>query len=153
MHYGYAPEPRKRHTARTVILSIAGALIVLIVLGAVLGGGTKPGAPAAAASSTPAAAAAHKAAAPHVIAKFTGSGIENTAKFATPGTWTLKWAYNCTSTGSTGNFIVSEDGGLGGVNVNELGVRGHGTTHGYSDAGRHYLEVDSECAWKVRVFG
>ena len=39
------------------------------------------------------------------------------------------------------------------VNVNELGHHGHGHTFGYSDRGRHYLQVDSECSWRLKVIG
>jgi len=88
-----------------------------------------------------------------VIAHFRGSGIENTSRFTTPSTWTLRWSYNCASFGQSGNFAVLENGGAAGVTVNELGMHGHGTTHGYNDAGRHYLEVDSECSWSMKAIG
>jgi len=90
-----------------------------------------------------------------VIAAFTGSGQENTRKFMIggDGTWKLKWAYSCASFGFKGNFIVQEDGGFAGVSVNELGLHGHGSTYGYGDQGRHYLAVNSECDWTMRVVG
>lgn len=92
---------------------------------------------------------------PKVIATFTGSGIENTAKFyiSGSGNWVLKWSYDCSSLGMSGNFIVDEDGGndFNGANVNELSAGGRGRTHVYSDAGSHYLSVNSECSWRVQV--
>jgi hypothetical protein len=68
-----------------------------------------------------------------------------------PGNWELKWSYNCASFGSEGNFAVDEDneGDFNGVNVNELGAGSSGVTHAYSDAGTHYLDVDSECDWSL----
>lgn len=92
---------------------------------------------------------------PRVIATFTGSGIQNTRKFTIggSGTWKLRWSYSCAAFGYSGNFIVSEDGSFGAVDVNELGMHGHGSTYGYNDAGRHYLQVNSECDWRVRVIG
>ena len=90
---------------------------------------------------------------PHVIARFAGSGIENTPRFRTSGTWLLRWSYNCANFGQPGNFAVLEDGEAGGVAVNELGTHGHGKTYGYGDAGRHYLEVDSECHWSMKIIG
>jgi hypothetical protein len=163
--------PRRGHTLRNVLLASGAVVVVLIALGAALSAGQQPTRPAAAASPrpssvpspaarpkhsaavAPAHAAAAKPASPYVIAHFTGSGIENTPQFTTLGTWTLKWSYNCASFGQLGNFAVLENGGTGMVTVNELGPGGHGTTYGYGDAGRHYLAVDSECAWSMRVIG
>jgi hypothetical protein len=90
---------------------------------------------------------------PAVIASFSGSGIENTARFTVTGDWTLKWSYDCSGFGDTGNFIVDEDGGgdFSGANVNELGPGGHGETHVYNDSGRHYLSMNSECSWTAKV--
>jgi hypothetical protein len=88
-----------------------------------------------------------------VIATFSGSGIQNTTQFTAPGTWKLDWTYDCSSFGSNGNFIVDEDGGndFGGASVNELGAGGSGSTMAYNDAGTHYLSVNSECSWTLKV--
>jgi hypothetical protein len=88
----------------------------------------------------------------HAIATFTGHGIKNTAKFTIGGTgnWALQYSYDCKAFGVAGNFIVFEDGGrdLNGVHVNELSKHGHGIARASGDAGRHYLAIDSECAWQ-----
>jgi hypothetical protein len=78
-----------------------------------------PSAPASQAAAQPAAVASSAAtpakavARSRVLARFRGSGIENTSRFtvAGSGNWELRWSYNCASLGSSGNFIVSEDGG------------------------------------------
>jgi hypothetical protein len=46
-----------------------------------------------------------------VIARFAGSGVENTAQFSVAGSgnWELRWSYNCASLGTSGNFIVNDD--------------------------------------------
>jgi hypothetical protein len=169
---GYRPQPppRRRHTLRNVLLGTLGGVVALGVIGAALSGGNGSGstagsgatqavsAPASSAPASPAAATAAPAprpAAPHVIATFSASGIENTAKFTVPANWTLHWSYNCSAFGQAGNFAVLEDGGadFGGATVNELGTAGHGITHAYGDSGSHYLEVDSECAWSMQVVG
>jgi hypothetical protein len=51
--------------------------------------------------------------------------------------------------------VVEEDGGsdMNGVTVNELGMGGLSSTYGYNDAGSHFLAVDSECSWTVKVIG
>jgi len=142
------------------VLGSIGAFIVFVaVVGAALGGGNSPApAPGAAGTTTaPAAAPATQAAAPkpaaRTVAKFSGSGQENTPQFTVTATWKLEWSYDCSAFGTTGNFIIDEDGGgdLSGVNVNELGNGKSGTTYAYGDGGTHYLSVNSECDWHVRV--
>lgn len=90
-----------------------------------------------------------------VIARFNGSGTQNTGSFTTPGSWALSWSYwGCP--GGTSNFQVTEyntDGSLdlNGVSVNELGTgRGPVATHAYGDTGTHYLSVNTEgCSWSL----
>jgi hypothetical protein len=90
----------------------------------------------------------------HVIARFNGSGTQNTASFTTPDNWALSWSYwGCPS--SPDNFIVTEYGAdgsidLNGVSVNELGSgRGPVATYAYGDAGTHYFSVISDCSWSL----
>jgi hypothetical protein len=112
--------------------------------------------PSAAPARSPAPAPVAAVSRTRTIATFTGSGIENTPQFTIggDGTWKLDWTYNCSSDGGSGNFIVGEDqDDFSGVNVNELGPGGHGSTWAYSDAGTHYLAINSECEWRVKVIG
>lgn len=44
--------------------------------------------------------------APAVLLELSGSGTKTTQTFAVKGNWDLAWAYDCTSTGYDGNFIV-----------------------------------------------
>ena len=48
---------------------------------------------------------------------------------------------------------MTEDEGndLNGVSVNDLAMSKSASTWGYDDARTHYLQINSECAWKVRV--
>lgn len=90
-----------------------------------------------------------------VIARFNGSGTQNTQTFTTPSSWHLSWSYwGCP--GGTSNFQVSEynsDGSVdvNGISVNELGTgRGPVATYAYGDAGTHYLSVNTEgCSWSL----
>jgi hypothetical protein len=90
-----------------------------------------------------------------VIARFNGTGTQNTASFTTPGNWALSWAYwGCPN--GTSNFQVTEyntDGSIdvNGVSVNELGTgRGPVATYAYGDAGTHYFSVNTEgCSWSL----
>jgi len=112
---------------------------------------------ASAAAGTPSGTASPPAAGgPGVLARFSGSGAKTTRRFTVPGSgnWELKWSYDCASLGSKGHFAVTEDqAGPTGVTVNERGLHGRGVTHAYGDAGRHYLVVNSECAWRLTAVG
>ena len=112
---------------------------------------------ASAAAGTPSGMASPPAAGgPGVLARFSGSGAKTTRRFTVPGSgnWELKWSYDCASLGSKGHFAVTEDqAGTTGVTVNELGLHGRGVTHAYGDAGRHYLVVNSGCAWRLTAVG
>jgi hypothetical protein len=109
-----------------------------------------------AASSSPAARNSPAAAAPaaaRTVATFSGSGIENTPRFTVTATWKLIYSFNCSAFGYSGNFQVYEDGGsdFNGVSVNDLAMSKSATTWAYGDAGTHYLQVNSECAWEMKV--
>jgi hypothetical protein len=138
---------------------------VIGVIGAVAGGThkTPPAAPAAAGSAaahtpTAAPAATHsspaaRSAAVRTVATFSGSGTEKTPRFTVTATWKLVYSFNCSNFGQSGNFQVFEDGGsdFSGVTVNDLAMSKSSSTWAYGDGGRHYLEINSECSWEVKV--
>ncbi len=103
-------------------------------------------------TATPAAPATTAPASGSTVATFSGSGIQNTSKFTVSDTWKLDYSY-WACPGGQGNFIVNEDGGedFGGASVNQLGSGGSASTMGYGDSGTHYLSVNSECSWSVKV--
>jgi hypothetical protein len=161
------PHRRKSWPAQHKVLTGLIAFGALIVIGGIASAAGSPSKPAAApttpatqaaaqpssappASQAPASPAAVK---PHTVAKFTGSGISNTPKFTVTNTWKLAYTYDCASAGGTGNFIVDEDGGndFNGASVNELGAGKTASTWAYNDGGTHYLSINSECAWTVKV--
>jgi len=111
-------------------------------------------APASAAPApAPAPASSSPAGSSGTVATFSGSGIKNTPQFTVSDTWELEYSYDCSDDGGSGNFIVDEDGGsdLNGAGVNELGAGGSSSTMVYGDAGTHYLSINSECSWTVKV--
>jgi hypothetical protein len=125
------------------------------------GGHKTPAAPATAVS---AAATQTGPAAPHsspsaknatarTVATFSGSGVQKTAMFTVTATWKLVYSFSCSAFGRAGNFAVLEDGGsdFNGVTINDLAMSKSASSWAYNDAGSHYLEIDSECAWKVEV--
>lgn len=86
-----------------------------------------------------------------------GSGAQTTSQFTVPTSakgWRINWAYNCSSFGSQGNFVVTVFQGtqmsFNDPGVNQLGVKGSGTEHNY-DTGAFHLGINSECAWTVNV--
>ncbi|MGH3189702.1 MAG: hypothetical protein ACRDOL_21060 [Streptosporangiaceae bacterium] len=148
-----------RHRFLTGLIGLA-AFVGIIV--AATSGGKQPAAPAAAVSSpaatAQATATASASASPasvkaRTVATFTGSGTQKTPRFAVTSTWKLVYSFNCASFGMAGNFQVFEDGGsdFNGVSVNDLAMSKSSSTWAYSDAGSHYLEINSECSWKVKV--
>jgi hypothetical protein len=90
---------------------------------------------------------------PSTVAAFSGQGAENTPQFTVTSTWKLDYSYDCADAGGTGNFIVTEDGGndMGGLNVNALSSGATSSTWAYNDAGSHYLSINSECSWSMKV--
>jgi hypothetical protein len=77
-------------------------------------------------------------------------------KFTTQGDdWDLQYAYDCSSFGMQGNFMVAIKGGDGsmtGMMVNKLG-RSEADTDHYHTGGTFFLEVNSECSWHIKVMG
>lgn len=152
---GPPPRRRRRHRGlRAFAFSCAGLLVVVVaIVIATNGSKSTPGPVSATSAAAPAASPAAKPAVARTVATFTGSGIQNTPKFTVTATWKLVYSFSCAAFGSSGNFIVDEDGGndLNGVSVNELSAGQSGSTWGYNDAGTHYLAVNSECSWKVKI--
>ena len=167
---GYGPQPpgpqpprrrRKRHLVRNTLAVIGGLVVALIAISAAAshGSGTpasSASSPAASSASSPAAVSSSPAAKPakaRTVATFSGSGQQNTSRFTVTSTWKLVYSFNCQAFGSQGNFQVFEDGGsdFNGASVNDLAMSKSSSTWAYGDAGTHYLEINSECAWKVKV--
>jgi hypothetical protein len=164
------PQPHKSWPARHKVLTgfmVFGGLVVVggIVSAAGGSGSASPSAPGGAvqtaaapaatqAANQPAAPASSAAAVkPQLVATFSGSGIQNTPRFTVSSTWKLDYSFSCSSFGSAGNFQVYEDGGndFGGVSVNDLAMSKTSSTWAYNDGGTHYLEINSECDWTVKI--
>ena len=157
-----------------------GGLVALIIIGSIAsaagrGNQAAPSAPAAAessptasastsasataaaessptASASTSASATAAAATARTVATFSGSGQENTPRFTVTDTWKLVYSFNCSSFGTSGNFQVYEDGGNDfNLSVNDLAMSKSSSTWAYDDGGTHYLEINSECSWKVKV--
>jgi hypothetical protein len=162
LRYGYGRQPPRPNWAgrwaRNSLIAIGAMFVAGFVTGTVMSHGRDV--PAASPADSPAAAASAAASsspagspAASTVATFTGSGQENTPRFTVTSTWKLVYSFNCSDLGQAGNFAVLEDGGAdySGVSADDLAVSKSASTWGYDDAGTHYLQIDSECAWKVQV--
>lgn len=108
-----------------------------------------------ASAPTPAPTTPRPLAAATTLLNLQGSGIKRSAKFTAGGDWTIGYAYDCTSFGTSGNFIITvydDAGGYADSAANEIGAKGSGTNPEYG-GGTFYLEMNSECDWSVKVTG
>jgi hypothetical protein len=147
---------RSPHRARNILAVIVGLAVAGIIISALSAGskgtGASPGSTAASAPAPASSAAAAKPAKARTVATFSGSGQENTPRFTVTSTWELDYSFNCASFGYAGNFQVYEDGGKDfNLSVNDLAKGKAGSTWAYNDAGTHYLQINSECSWKVKI--
>ena len=83
-----------------------------------------------------------------------GSGIETTASFRAPGsTWKVSYSWDCSDFGYAGNMIITvyrSNGDYFDLAANRIGYTG--SSHSYEHGGgRFYLEMNSECDWRVVV--
>jgi hypothetical protein len=177
---GFTPAPSQRARKRPGRgLKIVGAIVysvVVLFIGVAIGSaGSKPATPAAtsatATQNSPAPAATTAttqpaaAAAPvsHVLIRFAGSGIRNSAPFNVgSGPLTVTYHFDCSSQGQAGNFAADlQYGNQGSLNsddqpiANDLALHGGQTTTIYpQDPGQqYYLSVNSECDWHITVRG
>jgi hypothetical protein len=160
-----------RHKALAAILAVV-AFFAVFGIGAAAGSGGKTGSSAGPAPTVtvtetetepgPTVTTSAQAAAPspsatpqqaaHTVATFSGSGQQNTPKFTVTDTWKLKYSFDCSDFGQSGNFQVYEDGGNDyALSVNDLAKSKSASTLAYNDAGSHYLQVNSECTWTMKV--
>jgi hypothetical protein len=94
----------------------------------------------------------------NVLWSMSGQGASSGPQFTVPSSasgWTENWSYNCSSFGTSGNFITSITGyggssGTTDMGANELGLSGSGTNY-YYDTGMFNILVNSECNWTESV--
>jgi hypothetical protein len=162
---------RKRHRGCSTLIGLVIGIVAIVVVVKLSGGSSPSSSPSAApsasapaatqsapASPSPAAAVVSK---PHVLIRFAGSGIKNSAPFNVgSGPLTVHYSFNCASFGQSGNFVAdllwgnqsslsSDDQSI----ANALAMSGATTTTIYpQDPGKdYYLSVNSECSWRIRV--
>lgn len=168
--------PRKQRGRGAKIVGAIVYSVVVLLIGVVIGNASasKSGTPAAASTQAPATSAttspapasttsspAAAAPAKHVLIRFAGSGIKNSAPFDVgSGLLTVTYRFNCASFGSSGNFVADllygNQASLSGDDqsiANDLAMSGGQTTTVYpQDPGKdYYLSVNSECSWRLKV--
>jgi hypothetical protein len=168
--------PKPTVQRRTAILTSAGGLVLGLLIGAAAHAPAKTDTAASSAHPTvtstvtatltaPAAApaVAHTSAAPPpapttsaapkpaVVFTTSGNGIKNTATFTTGPEWSVAYTFDCSALGSQGNFELSVGSDLGNILANALATKGSDTSYEHSNPGSHYLQVNSECDWTLKV--
>jgi hypothetical protein len=153
--------PKKKRTGLKIFLASAATFVlVLIAISAALNSHNN-GTPAASSSPGPAAsgsaAPASPAAAfqPQTLLDVSGSGQYQTARYTVGGSgdYDIDWTYNVGNDGPQVNFQIYGDGGsdFSVTDPNQLGSGGSGVIHVYNDSGAHYLQINSEGGWTVKV--
>lgn len=173
----YAPPQRTPNKPtvrrRTAIIGSAGGLVLGLIIGAAGHGTSKTtntatGTPSATTTVTAtvtvqnaAPAVAHTSAVPPpsttaapkpaVVFTTTGDGIKKTESFTTGPDWSVAYTFDCSNAGGQGNFVLQVDGDLGDMLANALSAKGADTSYEHDAAGSHYLSVNSECDWTLKV--
>jgi hypothetical protein len=95
----------------------------------------------------------------HRLIKLSGNGIENSRpiRINSPVV-TVVYTYDCSSFGSSGNFIIdiqTLSGSDDMIVVNTVGLHGKKIVYGYPKArgSLYYSSVNSECYWAMGVLG
>jgi hypothetical protein len=90
---------------------------------------------------------------PGVLWQKRGSDGSEGALFDAPGSWRIRWSFNCQSFAEYGggNFKLSGGGDFKDVSVQRFGVRGSGTLK-VTGGGRGRLTIESVCdRWAVKA--
>ncbi|HVZ85661.1 MAG TPA: DUF2510 domain-containing protein [Polyangia bacterium] len=148
---------------RHPVLSVIGAILIVIVIGAIAnsGGSSSSGSPAATSAliSTPPSVSPVSSPPPAPVPKTVlaerGNGEGQTREFTVSDEWSIHYSYNCASLGQPGNFQIYVYGtnnvpSLSNVGANEIGMRRSATIHNHH-GGTYYLTINSECAWRLQV--
>jgi hypothetical protein len=99
--------------------------------------------------------AMRQASSSEVARTFNGTGNQVTQAFriGANGRWQLGWSYHCAVSGPAGHLAIRELGRAASIIVNAAGPAGRGQTWTDSGAGRHRLQIRSDCSWTIKVAG
>lgn len=139
-----------------------GAVVLLIVIfgiiGAIVESNSSTTATSAAKKSTSEGARSERRAVsapvrppkPHVLLDVEGTGIKTTQRFEAPDEWAVVYSFDCSNFGQSGNFSIAIQGDAYDLAANQLSMRGHDISYEHS-GGNVYLEINSECNWRVQA--
>lgn len=115
---------------------------------------TRPTTPPASSPSPSGTASASPAKpTPQILLDIQGSATKQTKVLMPTRDWDLSWSYDCSSTGSTGKFVVVVYDEVGrsvrsASSVSESGSKGAGVRH-YPKGTEYFLGINSECPWHI----
>lgn len=94
---------------------------------------------------------------PQTLLDKSGNGIQTLPPVDINGPWTLKYSFDCTADGGTGNFIVNVNQADGSPNFYDNGpdaLAASGSSSDYEPVGGNLsLDINSECNWNVQIVG
>jgi hypothetical protein len=107
--------------------------------------------PTAMATPKPVATPKPAAAAPAAVMQMAGNGTKASTPFDANKDWTIKYGYDCSGFGGSGNFQIYlyQGTSLVDIPVNELAASGQSSTQVYDHGSGLHLEINSECSWNV----
>ncbi len=116
---------------------------------------TPPSIPTPSASPPQRAADTIPPAAAKLLLSIDGTGAKKTQTFTVSGPWSLLWSYSCNDPVTLINFQIfpiNQNASVDTYPVNELTASGRGTTP-YTQTGTFYLQISTDCTWRIRVTG
>jgi hypothetical protein len=79
------------------------------------------------------------------------SGSATTNAFTVSSTWAISWRFACSKAGSDNTFKLAVQGGSSYIlPITKNGLNGSDTTY-FHQAGTYYIELTTQCAWKIAV--
>ena len=85
-----------------------------------------------------------------VILQLAKSGSTTTDRFTVGSTWAISWQFDCSKAGSDNTFKLAVQGSSYTLPIIKSGLSGSDTTY-FHQPGTYYIELTTQCAWKIAV--
>jgi hypothetical protein len=79
------------------------------------------------------------------------SGSITTDPFTVGSTWAISWRFDCSKAGNANTFKLAVQGGSSYIlPITKSGLNGSDITY-FHQPGTYYIELTTQCAWKIAV--